>query len=142
MSIRHIEICSCPCHQSGVAIEHAVACCSPCEFCGENILDLFAQRHFAECPARSPWHRRQAFEMAIIGSESPYLTKLLSCAEYRAELLVIFEDNPSGLRQFVACLAQQDQVEAEIMRLIAETAKDTALIAAVRSQPTPLILRR
>ena len=41
--------CHCPCHKSGVRMEHIVPCCDECPTCGVNVKSYAYKRHIENC---------------------------------------------------------------------------------------------
>lgn len=47
-----LYVCHCECHgENGEQIaQHIVACCNPCQYCGERIVVHCMDAHLEECP--------------------------------------------------------------------------------------------
>lgn len=127
MSLRSFEDYRCGCHR-GLAVTHCIPCRSPCQLCGRNIVDLYADRHAAECHGQG----RETLEDLIFGRESRYLTALNARRDLQAELVVAFDRDLAAIRSFVARLAACDEIADSLMGAIAEVAADRGLLARTR----------
>lgn len=49
----NFEVCSCQCHKLPDSVKHCWPCCSPCQYCGQNIITGMFDDHNIKCKNNS-----------------------------------------------------------------------------------------
>lgn len=103
MSKVKIDICYCSCH-SGSGEKHVVACCTPCQYCGENV--SFMNSHVNNCPgAKRATERRKKIQETYDNN----LSEIVTLDDYQN-----FANNMSG-HEFEKLSSESSQVSHELV---------------------------